>query len=83
MAAVFLGTLLPALLRYSAADLARMAGTPGGAFFLALSAMVWISSLSGRGAYWPNVTTSRSTQLFRVGTAALLAWAVVTIRRSA
>jgi len=77
MVSAFLGTFLPALLRYPAADLARMAGTPGGAFFVALSAMVWISSLSGRGAYWPNVTTSRSTQLFRVGTAALLAWAVV------
>ncbi|HYQ90043.1 MAG TPA: sugar transferase, partial [Candidatus Binatia bacterium] len=77
MAAVVLGTFLPALLRYPAVDFARMAGSSGGAVFLACSAGVWIASLSGRGAYWPNVTTSRAAQLFRVGTAALLAWAIV------
>jgi exopolysaccharide biosynthesis polyprenyl glycosylphosphotransferase len=74
LSAVFLGMLLPALLRFSWEDFEGLARSPGGAIFLSLSALVWVASLSGRGAYWPNVTVSRSTQLFRVSTAALLAW---------
>jgi exopolysaccharide biosynthesis polyprenyl glycosylphosphotransferase len=77
MAAVLLGSFLPALLRYTSGDFARMVDSAGGLVFVLLSAMVWIGSLSGRGAYWPNVTISRGSQLFRVGTAAALAWAVV------
>jgi exopolysaccharide biosynthesis polyprenyl glycosylphosphotransferase len=77
LSAVFLGTALPALLRYSWADIARLPATTGGILFLIFAAMAWIASLSGRGAYWPHVTVSRATQLFRVASAAVLAWAVV------
>ena len=77
LGAVFLGSALPALLRYSWADIARLPATTGGVLFLVFAAMAWIASLSGRGAYWPHVTVSRATQIFRVASAAVLAWAVV------
>ena len=77
LSAALLGSVLPGLLRYPLAELVRVAATPSGAIFALLSATVWVAALSGRGAYWPNVTISRSRQLFRVATAAALAWAVI------
>jgi len=77
LGAVFLGTAIPSLLRYPWHQIALLPSSTGGVLFLVLAGMAWIASLSGRGAYWPNVTISRTTQLFRVGTAAVLAWAVV------
>jgi len=65
------------MLRYPWEDFPRLARSPEGAVFISLSAIAWIASLSGRGAYWPNVTISRLSQLFRVSTAAGVAWALV------
>ncbi|MEK7316140.1 MAG: exopolysaccharide biosynthesis polyprenyl glycosylphosphotransferase [Candidatus Eisenbacteria bacterium] len=68
------GIVLVAPLRYSWSDLLAGFQGAGGVAVLFLSAIAWLGALSARGAYRPRIMVSRSDQLARVLSAAVVAW---------
>lgn len=74
LAAAGLGFCLPALLRFSPESLAAVALTQRGTALIGLGAILWVAILTAHGTYRPRTLLSRSEQLLRVGSAALLAW---------
>ena|GEM_PF-354554 len=74
---IFLGTTLPALIRFAPDSLIAIPRTAEGAALLGIGGIAWISLLSARGAYWPAVTLSRMHQVLRVAGAGAVAWVIV------